>query len=214
MSLVFPYTMEFLQEYVFRIWVDGGYLMVPLALLGLIIYGAIFELFLYLSRNDFALQSVDEWKHWIDRPEEAHGPLQHVLQYAQHEVRSDDDVRARMDEIRAAHLPVLDTRIRFAAVLVGTAPLMGLLGTVVGMLATFAGLAISAGGQTIDLVAGGISAALITTQTGLVLAIPGYVLLNNVRRKRDAFALFLTQVEILTLKRRHRLANQGEPLSA
>ncbi len=56
-------------------------------------------------------------------------------------------------------------------ILVTTAPLLGLLGTVTGMLATFQGLNAS-NGNTFDLVAAGISEAMITTETGLVIAIP------------------------------------------
>ena len=69
------------------------------------------------------------------------------------------------------------------------------------MLSTFGGLAASSGGNTVDMVAGGISEALITTQTGLVLAIPGYILLSIAKRKRSQMDAFYTQVEIMTLKR-------------
>lgn len=55
--------------------------------------------------------------------------------------------------------------------LTAAAPLLGLLGTVQGMIGTFTGVA--AAGQAADYVAGGISQALITTQVGLVVAIPG-----------------------------------------
>ncbi|MEK9985703.1 MAG: MotA/TolQ/ExbB proton channel family protein, partial [Opitutae bacterium] len=64
------------------------------------------------------------------------------------------------------------------------APLMGLLGTVMGMLATFDGLTSNIG-RTIELVASGISEALITTQTGLVIAIPGLVMIYLVQKRRN-----------------------------
>lgn len=56
--------------------------------------------------------------------------------------------------------------------LTAVAPLLGLLGTVNGMMATFDAVAGSAGG-TAQRVADGISAALITTQFGLIIALPG-----------------------------------------
>jgi len=56
--------------------------------------------------------------------------------------------------------------------LVAAAPLLGLLGTVMGMVATFNGVA-AGSSETAGLVAGGISQALITTQVGLVAALPG-----------------------------------------
>ncbi|MEM7601053.1 MAG: MotA/TolQ/ExbB proton channel family protein, partial [Verrucomicrobiota bacterium] len=63
-------------------------------------------------------------------------------------------------------------RIDFCFVLIGAAPLVGLLGTVSGMLATFSGLAISSGSAPVETISAGISRALITTQTGLVIAVP------------------------------------------
>ena len=184
-----------------RIWVAGGSLMIPLAILGMVIYFALFEIIVYFSFNDYYNQDPDEWMHWIDLPQEAKGPLGDIIQYAQYQVSSMDDIRDRMGEVRNSLLSRINGRIRFASILVGTAPLTGLLGTVTGMLSTFAGLSESTAGNTVDLVAGGISEALITTQTGLVLAIPGYIMLNIVKRRRDQMDSFCTQVEIFTLKR-------------
>ncbi len=59
--------------------------------------------------------------------------------------------------------------------LVAAAPLLGLLGTVSGMIETFASMHGAAGHATEHTVAGGISIALITTQLGLVIGIPGLV---------------------------------------
>lgn len=175
--------------------------MVPLAVLGMIIYFALFEIIVYFGLNDYYNSNSDEWKHWVDKPDDATGKLGDIIQYAQHDVASMEDIRDRVEEIRSSHLSRINSRIRFAAILVGTAPLTGLLGTVTGMLNTFSGLSNSVAGNTVDLVAGGISEALITTQTGLVLAIPGYIMLNIVKRRRDQMDAFCTQVEIMTLKR-------------
>lgn len=186
----------------------GGALMVPLAILGIFIYFTLFEIVVYFSNNDYYNSNPDEWEHWIDAPEEAQGAVGDILKYAQHKIETTGDVRDRMDEVRNVHFSRIDGRVKFAAILVGTAPLTGLLGTVTGMLSTFSGLAVSSGGSTVDMVAGGISEALITTQTGLVLAIPGYIMLNIVKRKRDQMDAFCTQVEILTLKKVEKTLSQ------
>jgi hypothetical protein len=84
-------------------------------------------------------------------------------------------------------------------------------------LATFLGISGGGGGkETVDLVAGGISEALITTETGLLIAIPGYVVVTRIRRLRDGLELFLRRVENLTLKRYLALgwAGPGEPSSS
>lgn len=65
--------------------------------------------------------------------------------------------------------------------LTASAPLLGLLGTVTGMITTFQAVS-QMGGDTGTRVAGGISRALITTQFGLVIALPGVFGLAHLRR--------------------------------
>ena len=188
-------------EEVVSIWGAGGSLMIPLAFLGALIYYTLYEILVYLNTHNYYESDPDLWGHWIDSPTEAKGALGDILQYAQHDVITMQDVRDRLAEIRNVHMGRLNGRLLFASILIGTAPLTGLLGTVTGMLSTFGGLAASSGGNTVDMVAVGISEALITTQTGLVLAIPGYILLSIAKRKRSQMDAFYTQVEIMTLKR-------------
>jgi hypothetical protein len=66
-----------------------------------------------------------------------------------------------------------DRRLRYLKVLTGIAPLLGLLGTVAGMLKTFRGLASKGISYTENLVAVGISEALVTTQMGLSIGVIG-----------------------------------------
>jgi len=75
----------------------------------------------------------------------------------------------------------VERRIPVLGVLVAAAPLAGLLGTVVGMLATFSGLATQVAAKPIDGISAGISQAMITTQAGLFMAIPGAILLGLLR---------------------------------
>ena len=72
-------------------------------------------------------------------------------------------------------------RLPMIAVLVASAPLAGLLGTVFGMFVTFNGLASPTAGRPIDSISMGISSAMITTQAGLFMAIPGAILLAILR---------------------------------
>jgi len=79
--------------------------------------------------------------------------------------------RAFQQESQTA-LTILRRDFVVLAALTVVAPLIGLLGTVVGMVETFRGVA-DAMGETTGRVASGISRALITTQFGLIVAIPG-----------------------------------------
>jgi biopolymer transport protein ExbB len=68
-------------------------------------------------------------------------------------------------------LPVLERFLSSIGIFAGVAPLLGLLGTVTGMISTFDTITVFGSGEP-KLMAGGISEALITTATGLVIAIP------------------------------------------
>ena len=86
----------------------------------------------------------------------------------------------------------------FLAIIAAVAPLMGLLGTVVGMINTFQAITLYGTGDP-QTMAGGISQALITTVLGLVVAVPA-VLLHAVvnARARSLVNLLTQQVAILT----------------
>lgn len=62
-------------------------------------------------------------------------------------------------------------------ILLSALPLLGLLGTIAGLLSTFAAMSRSSGLDQQALLSGGVADALITTQLGLVTAIPGLLLM-------------------------------------
>lgn len=89
-------------------------------------------------------------------------------------------------------------RLRFAGVLLVAAPLLGLLGTVLGMLDMFHGLSLRAGHQTTILVAEGVKQSLITTQTGLTIAIPAIFFIYWIRRVSNSRELELLERRVLS----------------
>ncbi len=186
------------------IWIAGGPLMYPLAALAFVIYFYALEMLIYFRREEY--HAIDEltWEGWIKKPDDSKGTIGAIIKYSQTGVKTLRDVESRFEEIKTAHLPRVQRKIIFLSILVTVSPLMGLLGTVMGMLTTFKGLAHSSG-QVIDVVAQGISEALITTQTGLIIAIPGYILVYMLTRRRQEQAAFLERVESLTLQHFTRL---------
>ncbi len=91
----------------------------------------------------------------------------------------------------------LTKRLAAIGVLAAVAPLLGLLGTVTGMITTFEVLAVFGTGNA-RAMAGGISEALITTQTGLLVAIPGLYMkgflarrAGNLNKRISAAGLYL-----------------------
>lgn len=192
---------EVFNDKVIGTWVSGGPLMFALALLALLIYGSILQVLIYLARMEELRKDEDEWGHWVDRPEDARGLIGDMIRYTQRDVVSHKDLAFRFTMLRRRVIQPLDRQLRFGTTIVSAAPLLGLLGTVIGMLATFLGLSVSYGGNSLDLVAGGISEALITTQTGLVLAIPAMFFLVLARSQRRGLDHFLTQLEARTTRK-------------
>ncbi len=80
----------------------------------------------------------------------------------------------------------LERSVRTILVLAQTAPLLGLIGTVMGMITTFDVIHALGSGNLQEL-SRGISQALVTTQGGLLVAIPGLVIGALLRRQSDRF---------------------------
>lgn len=81
------------------------------------------------------------------------------------------------------------------------APLVGLLGTVVGMIETFDALQSSSMFSQGDSIAGGISKALFTTELGLVVAVPGLLIGKVLDRQEEKYVLEFEQIaDILSTK--------------
>jgi biopolymer transport protein ExbB len=104
----------------------------------------------------------------------------------------------------------LRSRLAAIAVLASVAPLLGLLGTVLGMIETFDVISIFGTGNAKGM-AGGISVALITTQSGLLVAIPGLLISGNLARRARSFERRLD--EAATVLDRH-LRRGGAPPSS
>jgi biopolymer transport protein ExbB len=182
------------------LWMSGGWLMIPLVFVACFIYWTAFDAFFYFSAHRFYKTSKERLVNWILNPILASGEIRSIIDYTQSEVVDTSDVRARFDEIQNAYLARLDRQRKFLYILIGVAPLMGLLGTVTGMLSTFRGLSTGSGTDTVDLIAGGISEALITTQTGLIIAIPAYIIASLVVKRRNEMESFLTAMETITVQ--------------
>lgn len=95
---------------------------------------------------------------------------------------SRDDVEEGMFEVFLEETPPLQRGLPILAIVSATAPLLGLLGTVTGMMETFRLITVFGTGDAKSL-ASGISEALITTELGLVVAIPALIAHSLLSRK-------------------------------
>ena len=107
----------------------------------------------------------------IDNPSNSN-PLGRVLLATEGVSIDDEDLlQLKLDEAILAEIPALESGNGLIKLLAATSPLLGLLGTVTGMILTFQVISLFGTGDP-KLMAGGISQALVTTVLGLVVAIP------------------------------------------
>ncbi|HBJ84780.1 MAG TPA: hypothetical protein DDZ88_13095 [Verrucomicrobiales bacterium] len=200
---------SFIQEYwqgALDIWSGGGWAMIPLALTAFILYAKCGEVFFEMWIRNFRIGKYFGGKKVVSRLGGDHAASPAVFSAAKryinfHGVALENEqdyaeIESAFHEVRAEEIPPIDRDLKFIQVAVAAAPLWGLLGTVTGMLTTFMGLAKGAGGdKTMNVIAGGISEALITTETGLVIALPGYFLHYLLTSKRNKFEGFLEHLQ-------------------
>jgi len=162
---------------------QGGY--IGYVILALAISGLIYGMLLLIQRIQINTK-VDHQLSNIDNPVDDN-PLGRVLNvYDQHKHESDlEALEMTLDEAVLKELPQLERGLSLIKLLAAVAPLLGLLGTVTGMIATFQSITLFGTGDP-KLMAGGISQALITTVLGLVAAIPLLFMHNflNTRSKQ------------------------------
>ena len=184
---------------IFGIWGSGGWVMIPLCLLAILIYTTGFEMFLFLRSFDLKINTNQNLKTWILDPEQAPKQTKEIIRYTQENVSASKHLKNRFEEIEQNILHKIDRKLIFLNTLIASAPLMGLLGTVIGMLGTFSAISSGGGSETVDMVAAGISEALITTQTGLFIALPGIFLVLVIQRQKSAIASGILRLESQSL---------------
>lgn len=182
-----------------KAWETGGWVMPALALLGIIMYGTAAHLLITLYNRGLTKATESDLRRWVSAPSESPKYARELIRYTQDQVHSLKEIEGRFREVEAARVPDVDRRIAFLNVIVVSAPLFGLLGTVGGMLLTFKAIGVG-GGATSDVIAKGISEALVATQTGMMVAIPGFMLAHVAKRWRNEYVSFLVRLEGVTLR--------------
>lgn len=177
------------------IWMDGGWAMPAIAVIALAMFGMGAHILLSLRETGFRSAPESEWRRWIDRPEERRGPVGRLIAFAT-DSKSLADAASIFKQVRASETGPFERDLRVMKICVSAAPLVGLLGTVTGMLATFEALSTGSGGEkTMSMIADGISEALITTETGLVIALPGLFFQYYLGRQFEHYKAFLAHLE-------------------
>ncbi|MDA7916447.1 MotA/TolQ/ExbB proton channel family protein [Verrucomicrobia bacterium] len=190
---------------VFQYWHRGGVVMFPLFALAVLIGAYSFQVLNQLNLCGHRKIDDDQLESWLENPVKGRGDVGEMVRFTQKQGLDSQEIRRRLTEIASTWLPWVNRRIQILVVFVMAAPLLGLLGTVLGMLRTFAALG-QKSGDSLALISMGISEALITTEVGLLIAVPGALAIYLVRLKRNQFQGFLVRLESRALLRTHTLS--------
>jgi biopolymer transport protein ExbB/TolQ len=164
---------------------DGGFFMYPILLIMFIGLGITIERIMFLSRVKKAnkelwdavypsIQKGDTEKA-LKAVKDNETEIGRILEYGltrNRTAKNVEDVETAMEEALMEVMPRLEARTPFISTFANVATLLGLLGTVQGLITAFAAIANADPAQKGDLLSSSISVAMNTTAFGLVVAIP------------------------------------------
>ena len=195
------------------LFLSGGVVMWPLLAFSILATTLVFErslfwLQLYRQQDQFIAQIL---KLYSTRPQDAIARLRQQTQFPiariflsalSLEQGTPDDFRLALESAAQGEMPLLKRFSTVFETIIGVAPLLGLLGTILGLMKSFSSLQIgSASGESAGEVTAGIGTALISTATGLLVAIATLLFANLFmglyRRQRSAIETYSGRLELL-----------------
>ena len=198
--------MDASQYHLLSLFSDGGFMMYPLVLCSLIALGVIiaksWTLYVAHASTKEVLAEVEEAAAAGRIAEAAEiaaaraGPAAAILVAGLRRLAKDEvgqeELASAIRTTGTIELGFLERGLVILATVANVAPLMGFLGTVIGMIIAFASIE-AAGDVDATLVAGGIKVALLTTATGLLIAIPVNLGYNFFVTRIDSLILQMEQ---------------------
>lgn len=197
---------------IIRFFAEGGFWMYPILAVGAIGIAITVERLIKLSLVERANRKTWDELH----PVMAEGNFQQAREMAaekksavgdlvsmglerQGAVRRADDIEIAMEEAMMEIVPQLETRTPYIALFANLATLLGLLGTIIGLIAAFDAVANANPADKADLLSASISVAMNTTAFGLMVAIPLLICHSFINSKAGAIVTSLEMVSVKTL---------------
>ncbi len=140
----------------------------------------------------------------IDDPHETESVLSRILDFFNHRSQDPDKIRAFTN----LEVNRMERGLVILEIVTGAAPLLGLLGTVTGLVQVFAGTSIETGIPDQTAFISGVALALTTTMIGLSVAIPSLVAYNIFQRRIDTYTVQLDAM----IERLHSLSQPNSSL--
>lgn len=186
-----------------EIVVAGGWLMLPIILCSILAIAIVIERFWTLSVDRIAPpDAVGQVWTWIKNNEldasrlrelRLASPLGQILAAGLVQARQGrETMTSAIEQAAAVVIHELERYLGTLGTIAAISPLLGLLGTVIGMIKVFTEILVQGTGNP-NALAGGISEALITTAAGLCVAIPAYACHRFFLRRVDTLVLALEQ---------------------
>ena len=180
------------------ILIKGGILMIPLLFCSVLALAIIIEKFIALRVIEArSHRFVEKTRSIINGNEDnkiekvlalcemTSSPLARILKAGiQKRNKGKEEVKEAIQEAGSLEIPYLEKWLKVLGTIVTVAPLIGLLGTVMGMIKAFNVIAVQGTGEP-GALAGGIAEALITTAVGLTIAIPALIFYNYFMHRTD-----------------------------
>ena len=182
---------------------SGGWLMVPILLCSVVAMAIVVERFWTLRQSrivppDLVVQ-VWQWARSGDLDDDrihkvrTSSPLGRVLAAALANRRAERDaMKSAIEEVGRHVVHELERYLNALGTIAAITPLLGLLGTVIGMIKVFTVITVQGVGNP-EVLAEGISQALITTATGLSVAIPALLFHRHFQRRVDDLVVTMEQ---------------------
>jgi biopolymer transport protein ExbB len=196
---------------------EGGILMVPIMLVSIVALAITLERFYTLRRASIDTREFMDTMRQVLRQnrlqeaieicDETQGPIARIMKAGilRHN-RSKEDIREAIEDAGHLEIPRLERYLSALATCANIAPLLGLLGTVAGMIKAFAQIQYKGGDVNPADLAEGISNALVTTAAGLSIAIPTLIAYNYFvsRVENMVLEMEISSSELVELLTRHR----------
>lgn len=197
----------------FEIIQSGGWMMLPIVLCSIASMAIICERFYSLDKkkilpNDLVprvwqLSRDNQLDDMTIRRLKVSSPLGAVLSAGLSNSRYGRDImKEGIEEIGRQVTHQLEKYLNFLGTIASITPLLGLLGTVVGMIKVFSAIMVHGVGDP-GILAGGISEALITTAAGLTVAIPSLIFHRFFERRVDELVLNMEEESLKLIEMIH-----------
>lgn len=164
---------------------DGGFFMYPILVVLALGLALSLERILYLQttkaknqkvwKDVYPLIAKGQFRQALDVVSDNNTGMAKVIGYGLERARTakrHDDIELAMEEGLMEAIPRLETRTPYIATFANIATLLGLLGTILGLISAFTAVASADPAQKADLLSASISVAMNTTAFGLMAAIP------------------------------------------